>query len=139
MNYSFFIGIDISKKTLDFAIRDQNKNLFHLKVDNSLVGLNEFKEECLARNINLSESLICCEHTGVYSQNVLALATENDFSLWLESSLRIKRSLGLQRGKSDKWAPPGSTRSESASTLSGTPIRLLSGSQKDIQSVSCAN
>ena len=37
----------------------------------------------------------------------MALATENDrsggrFSLWLESSLRIKRSLGLQRGKSDK-------------------------------------
>ena len=48
-----------------------------------------------------------CEHTGVYSQNILTLATEHDrsggrFSLWLESSLRIKRSVGLQRGKSDK-------------------------------------
>ena len=43
-----------------------------------------------------------CEHTGIYSQNILALATENNLSLWLESSLRIKRSLGLQRGKSDK-------------------------------------
>ena len=39
---------------------------------------------------------------GCPSQNILALATENNFSLWLESSLRIKRSLGLQRGKSDK-------------------------------------
>ena len=107
MHYSFFIGIDISKKTLDFAVRDQDKHLFHLKVDNSPTGLNQFKQECLTRNLNLSESLICCEHTGVYSQNILALATENDrsggrFSLWLESSLRIKRSLGLQRGKSDK-------------------------------------
>ena len=34
---------------------------------------------------------------GIYSQNILVLATENNLSLWLESSLRIKRSLGLQR------------------------------------------
>ena len=32
----------------------------------------------------------------------MALATENDLPLWLESSLRIKSSLGLQRSKSDK-------------------------------------
>ena len=67
-----------------------------------MAGLNQFKQECLTKNVNLEQSLICCEHTGVYSQNILALATKNDLSLWLESSLRIKRSLGLQRGKSDK-------------------------------------
>ncbi|MEQ9439025.1 MAG: IS110 family transposase [Cyclobacteriaceae bacterium] len=102
MNYSFFIGIDISKKTLDFAVRDWKGLLFHIKVDNSLAGLKQFQKQCLARNIVLSRCLICCEHTGIYSQNILALASENNLSLWLESSLRIKRSLGLQRGKSDK-------------------------------------
>lgn len=102
MHYSFFIGIDISKKTLDFSVRDQKRHLFHLKVDNSMAGIKHFKQECLAKNINLQKGLICCEHTGVYSQNILALAIEHDLSLWLESSLRIKRSLGLQRGKSDK-------------------------------------
>ncbi len=102
MKYSFFIGIDISKKTLDFAVRDYRNLLFHLKVTNSPAGLVEFQKECLAKNIDLSKSLICCEHTGGYSQNILALVTENSFSLWLESSLRIKRSLGLQRGKNDK-------------------------------------
>ena len=102
MHYSFFIGIDISKKTLDFAVRDRNGLLFHIKVANSSAGLMQFQQECLVKDIDLSKSLICCEHTGIYSQNILALATENNFSLWLESSLRIKRSLGLQRGKSDK-------------------------------------
>ena len=43
-----------------------------------------------------------CEHTGIYSKNILTLATQENLSLWLESSLRIKRSLGLQRGKNDK-------------------------------------
>ena len=94
--------IDISKKTLDFAVRDQQQHLVHLKVDNSALGLKEFKKECLLNNINLQDGLVCCEHTGVYSQNILALATQNDISLWLESSLRIKRSLGLQRGKSGR-------------------------------------
>lgn len=102
MNYLFFIGIDISKKTLDFAVRDRNGLLFHMKVDNSPAGLKEFQTEGLVRNIDLSRCLICCEHTGIYSQHILALATENNLTLWLESSLRIKRSLGLQRGKSDK-------------------------------------
>ena len=102
MDYSFFIGIDISKKTLDFAVRDQKQYLFHVKVDNTLDGLKQFKQECLIRDIDLGQSLICCEHTGIYSQNILALAIQNNLSLWLESSLRIKRSLGLQRGKNDK-------------------------------------
>jgi len=53
MDHLFFVGIDISKKTLDFAIRNQKKHLFHLKVDNSMAGINQFKQECLARNINL--------------------------------------------------------------------------------------
>ena len=78
----------------------------------STAGLNQFKQECLAKEINLEQSLICCEHTGIYSQNILTLATENDSAAaaflfgWTgspeRSSLRIKRSLGLQRGKSDK-------------------------------------
>ena len=67
MHYSFFIGIDISKKTLDFAVRDRKRILlFHLRVDNSLTGLKQFQKECLAREIDLFQCLICCEHTGVY-------------------------------------------------------------------------
>ena len=71
-------------------------------MDNSVAGLKQFKKECLARNVDLQQSLICCEHTGVYSQNILTLFTQDELSIWLESSLRIKRSLGLQRGKNDK-------------------------------------
>lgn len=86
MNYLYFIGIDISKKSLDFAIRDQTQHLFHLKVDNSLEGLKQFKQACLARNISLQHSLICCEHTGIYNQHILSLITQDHLSLWLESS-----------------------------------------------------
>ncbi|MDF9796364.1 transposase [Catalinimonas alkaloidigena] len=102
MNHLFFIGIDVSKNTLDFAVRNQTHQLFHIKVDNSQVGIQQFKAACSANNVTLGSSLICCEHTGIYSQNILTLATQEHLSLWLESSLRIKRSLGLQPGKSDR-------------------------------------
>jgi transposase len=102
MKFSYFIGVDISKKTLDFAVRDHYKLLFHLKVDNSAAGLKEFKAECTSQGIDLTQSLVCCEHTGLYSQCLLSLLAVEECSLWLESSLRIKRSIGLQRGKNDK-------------------------------------
>ena len=102
MKFSFFIGVDISKKTLDFAVRDHSKLLFHLKVENSTAGLKEFIAECKGQGVDLKQSLICCEHTGLYSQCLLSLLSGEECSLWLESSLRIKRSIGLQRGKNDK-------------------------------------
>ena len=102
MKVKFFIGIDISKKTLDFAVRDSQQFLFHLKVENSLAGLDTFKSYCQEHEVALENSLICCEHTGIYSQHILSLAAQEGISLWLESSTRIKRSIGLQRGKSDK-------------------------------------
>lgn len=102
MQFSFFIGIDVSKKTLDLAVRNHEQVLFHLKVDNTAAGLGDFTAECVARGIDLSQSLFCCEHTGLYNQCLLDLALQHDYALWLESSLRIKRSIGLTRGKNDK-------------------------------------
>ena len=39
---------------------------------------------------------------GIYSQCLLTLISREAGAIWLESSLRIKRSIGLQRGKNDK-------------------------------------
>lgn len=102
MLFSFYVGIDVSKNSLDLAIRDQQKVLFHTSVENNEAGLNQFEGQCQGNGIDLTGSLLCCEHTGIYSQVLLTFATERDISLWLESSMRIKRSMGLQRGKSDK-------------------------------------
>lgn len=102
MQFSFFIGIDVSKKTLDVAVRNHEQFIFHLKVDNTAAGLDQFTAECVARGIDLGQSLFCCEHTGLYNQCLLDVALQNNYSLWLESSLRIKRSIGLTRGKNDK-------------------------------------
>ena len=72
MDYSYFIGIDISKKTLDFAVRDQKKILFHIKVANSSAGLMQFQQECLVKDIDLSKSLICWGSPAVSIQGFIA-------------------------------------------------------------------
>ena len=42
------------------------------------------------------------EHTGIYTRNVVKYLLKRGCKVWLESSLHIKRSMGLVRGKTDK-------------------------------------
>lgn len=102
MQFPFYVGIDVSKNSLDLAIRDQQQVLFHVSVENNEAGLDQFEAKCRDSGVDLARSLLCCEHTGIYSHMLLSFASERDIALWLESSMRIKRSMGLQRGKSDK-------------------------------------
>jgi transposase len=51
---------------------------------------------------DVSELLICSEHTGLYSYPLCVFCQENKLVLWLESPLQIKQSMGMQRGKNDR-------------------------------------
>ena len=64
--FSFFIGIDISKATLDFAVVVANKLLFHFQSTNDKAGIGAFikhlKTQC--PNATFNNSLYCMEHTA---------------------------------------------------------------------------
>ena len=51
--FSHFIGIDISKETLDFALVMDNIFCFHQQVENTAKGINIFIKELKKRYINL--------------------------------------------------------------------------------------
>lgn len=103
MNFKYFIGLDISKKTLDFCLLKEGKALLHLQTENSSEGIQAFIEQSEEQfDLNLEESLFCMEHTGIYNYPVLDFLSEKQTSIWLESALHIKHSSGLQRGKNDK-------------------------------------
>ena len=65
-NYSFFIGIDVSKETLDFALIVQNTVQFHLQVTNDKLGIEQFIKQVRKQNKEFSfiNSLFCMEHTA---------------------------------------------------------------------------
>ena len=102
MQISHFVGIDISKETLDAALypaRDRKTDFLHFA--NSAKGLGEMMSWLKGRGVKSSELLICAEHTGIYTNTLIAFAHKKGIALSLNSPLDIKRSIGLARGKND--------------------------------------
>lgn len=103
MHFKYFIGIDVSKNTLDFCLVCAGKVLFYLQTTNTSKGIQDFVKQCKKQfNVELTESLICMEHTGIYNYPVLDYLSGKQACVWLEAALQIKHSSGLQRGKNDK-------------------------------------
>jgi transposase len=104
VSYDFFIGIDISKKSFDVTLRNKNlKNPICANFSNNNKGFNKLLKWLGAiRDFSIQTSLFCMEHTGIYTRNIVLFLKQLDAHVWLESSLQIKKSLGLNRGKNDK-------------------------------------
>ena len=102
MNYSFFMGIDVSKLSLDIALKDVSGQLISsCVIENSLHSLNEFLEEVQSK-VPLNEILFCLEPTGHYSNVAVSVLVEQKCATWLASPVDIQRSIGMTRGKNDK-------------------------------------
>jgi transposase len=103
MEFEFFIGIDISKGELDFAIRQGKQLLFHQEIANEPVAINAFlKELSKLPGFNLSKTVFCMEHTGIYNNHLLVCLHKKKANICLEAATHIKKSLGNIRGKNDK-------------------------------------
>ena len=103
-NYSFFIGIDVSKETLDFALIANNIVQFHLQVTNDKLGIEQFIKQVRKQNKEFSfvNSLFCMEHTGIYNNPLLNYLHQKQANIWLEQATQIKASMGVSREKNDK-------------------------------------
>lgn len=101
-NFKYFIGIDVSKKTLDLSVLKGKDFEFHVQIDNSIDGLNDFLKLLKKQKINISNCLWCAENTGVYNEHLKKICETNEMFLWIEKPLQIIRSQGITRGKNDK-------------------------------------
>lgn len=102
MKFKWFIGIDVSKNTLDFHLRHQAEGVFHQQVANTKTGINFFLRTCKKHKVNFQQAVFCLEHTGIYNELLVEVLLEKAMQVWVEQSLQVKRSLGVQRGKNDK-------------------------------------
>jgi transposase len=102
MKFNWFIGIDVSKKTLDITVLKNNQKVLFKQIENSVKHLKAFLNELKSEGVIISESLICMEHTGIYCTPSIELAEKMHLNLWLENATQIKLSIGMQRGKNDK-------------------------------------
>jgi transposase len=104
MEKKWFIGIDVSKDTLDVAMHGttQREKFIEKKFDNDLRGYGFLLSWINKKNISVQDCLFCLEHTGVYSITLVAFLNEQDLFVCVEPALQIKRSIGMTRGKTDK-------------------------------------
>jgi transposase len=95
----FFIGVDVSKETLDVAIAG-TKN--HIRIANSTVGFRQLQTWFKAQCIELSACWFVFEFTGGYEFKLVQFCTAKEIAFTRFAGLEIKKSLGIQRGKNDK-------------------------------------
>jgi transposase len=103
MQFKLFVGIDVSKDTLDFSVVTQGKEVANFQIKNSAKAIKKGLHD-LARlqDYHLTETLFCLEYTGLYNNHITSFLESKAANIWVEKAIQIKRSSGLQRGKSDK-------------------------------------
>jgi len=102
MDIRYFVGIDISKATLDWAAYHQHGICLQIQTPNSIEGIKSALR--LLKKLpdwNPGQVVFCMEHTGIYNAHLLEYLYQLQLPIWLEASLQIKQAGGLQRGKSD--------------------------------------
>jgi len=102
--FKHFVGIDVSKEYFDAVfILDQSKEKsVHSQFVNDYKGIKSFCKWIKDQGGTIESTLICLEHTGMYGKLIIKYLISFKFSIWVEMSLRIIRSIGVQRGKNDK-------------------------------------
>ena len=102
-NFKNFIGIDISKKTLDYCILDlESKVIKQDKMDNASPAINTFIKYIQKQKIDLNSTIFCVENTGVYGYILLTFLSDLKANIWFVSPIEINKSKGMIRGKDDK-------------------------------------
>jgi transposase len=103
IKFKAFTGIDISKKTFDAAlIFLETGVMYHHCFDQTKEGFLAFIKWLESHQVTLQDTLICMEHTGLYSNGIITYLVDLKANLWVEMAIKIKRSMGLQRGTDDK-------------------------------------
>ena len=97
-NYDEVVGIDVSKKTIDaYCYQAQ----VHREFANDLIGYKSLLKWVL-KATNASAVFYCFENTGYYSLK-LALYLDSQAIVYVEESpLKIKRSSGIVKEKTDR-------------------------------------
>lgn len=101
MKFKSFIGIDVSKSTLDVYLRNGG---FHAVFSNSTDGFDAMLEWVKEKSGEVLHDglLVGFENTGIYSENLVSYLGRSGIPFTVIPGLELKRSMGIKRGKSDK-------------------------------------
>src|ERR1044072_835466 len=107
MKKMYFIGIDVSKHTLDVAFIVNELSCLSKPVwkqfNNTLHGLQQMKCWLAEMQVPLSDkTIVVIENTGIYHRLLWEFFSHLQIDLCIENAAQVKWSLGIARGKNDK-------------------------------------
>lgn len=100
-----FIGCDVSKSTLDFAIHERGKDyrvFEHIQVPNTTEGFQALRKWLRSNGVKISEAAIALEHTGAYSIAFAEWCFKKSYTFVFLHPLDVKNACGRGRNKTDK-------------------------------------
>jgi transposase len=100
-----FVGCDVSKDTLDFALFERGKDyrLFeHIQVPNNTEGFQAMRKWLRSLKVKLSESAVAMEHTGSYSTALAEWCHKKGYTFVFLHPLDVKNAGARGRNKTDK-------------------------------------
>ena len=99
----YFLGIDVSKSTLDLALVDGGIVISEQQIPNEKSSLKSYlKQVKQSMNLSFNQLVVCMEHTGIYNYRALEVLHKSKIKVCLEPALQIKQSQGMTRGKNDQ-------------------------------------
>ena len=102
-NQKAYIGIDVSKLTIDVSIISMHGEQDYKQFENNLKAFGEMEVWLRKKeDFSFQTALFCMEHTGLYTRELVSFLLQHNARVWMESALHLKRSMGMTRGKNDK-------------------------------------
>lgn len=101
MHYTTFVGIDVSKATIDVFLHKINQHRKFPNLKRGFEAMISWLQKTIP-GIDLQDVHVTFEHTGLYSLQLALYLEEANIPFSMIGALQIKRSLGLVRGKSDR-------------------------------------
>ena len=102
MEIQYFIGIDISKESLNWAVCSANKIVLELDSSNDVNSITKTGFSIQRElKFKIPSVVFCMEHTGIYHTRLLKYLQSRKAAIWLDSGSQIKYSMGDVRGKND--------------------------------------
>ncbi len=103
--FQHFIGCDVSKDTLDFAIYERGKDyrrFEHIQVPNSTEGFQKMRKWLRQFKINVKDAVIAMEHTGFYSNALAEWCFKKGITFVLLHPMAVKNAGATGRNKTDQ-------------------------------------
>lgn len=103
--FQHFIGCDVSKDTLDFAIFQRGKDyrqFTHIQITNSTEGFRKMRKWLQSFKISIREAVIAMEHTGSYSNALAEWCFKKGITFVMLHPLDVKNAAARGRNKTDR-------------------------------------